>query len=66
VKISLPKTISLVKVFNLYGNRIPVENNHFLIDRNLVYIILPGIEPEKVKELLGNILTKLKSIPANN
>ncbi len=66
VEITLPKTITNVKVFNLYGNQVPVKNNRFLVGRDLVYIILPKIEPEKAKQLLGNMFIKLKSIPGKN
>jgi len=54
--LTLPDELKDVRVKNLYGNQVLVKNNKFSINRNLVYILLPGVEPTAARNALSKVL----------
>ncbi|MCF6314499.1 MAG: right-handed parallel beta-helix repeat-containing protein [Verrucomicrobiales bacterium] len=54
--LTFPAALKHVQVKNLYGNRVLVKDEKFSINRNLVYILLPGVELSVAKSALTEML----------
>lgn len=66
IEVAIKGDANDIKVINLYGNKIPVKNNKFMLGRNLAYIVLDGITPERAKKIAKESFLSLKSVPGIN